>query len=367
MKVLHLSSARGWAGGEAHVVVLGRHLAERGVATTLACRPGSPIGKAFLELGLPVIDLALGGAADLVSMARLARFCKREQIDVVHAHPARDYWLAVGARLLSPGPRVVVTRHLVSKRRDPIAHALLYRRIDRVIAVSRAVGESLVRVMSVPSSKIAVIPNGIDTRRYADAASGRLRRELAVESTVPLVGMVGTVSPHKGQQVFLRALPRVRERFPGCVGVIAGGDREGGRYIEALRAMARDLGLGDSVRFLGARPDVPEVLKDLTVFVLASVEEPFGLVLVEAMAAGVPVVATDAGGPCEIVADEETGLLVESGNVEALGAGIARLLGDPALARRFAAAGQRRAIERFDAAVMADRTLDLYRMVLAGE
>lgn len=221
---------------------------------------------------------------------------------------------------------------------------------------------------------IAIHP-GIDVETFASARVAlreSSRAAFGAASDEPLVGIVGRLQPWKGQHVFLRAAARVAAAHPRARFVIAG-DATGGfsaGYPAELRALAVELGIEDRVVFAGERNDVPAVLAALDVFVHASVEEPFGIVIVEALAAGVPVVATRGGGVGEIVTDGDDGYLIECGNDEEMAARIDALLSDAALAQRIASAGRTRAREAFTAQRMIGQfasVLERYAPARTGE
>lgn len=224
--------------------------------------------------------------------------------------------------------------------------------IDNVLP--RSVRADLVVTSSAASAErhrpSRVILPGIplDPYRSPDRTGGRALLGLADDE--PAIGIVGRLQPWKGQHIFLRAAALVAERAPAARFFVIG-DAVGGfsaEYPAELRRLASSLGIEERVAFLGHRTDVPALLPGLDVFVLASFVEPFGLVNVEAMAAGVPVVATMAGGVPEIIDDGETGLLVPVADEGAIADAVCRCLGDPGFAGTIAKAGRERAFERFD-------------------
>jgi len=212
---------------------------------------------------------------------------------------------------------------------------------DVVVASSRAAA------VRHPGGR--TIHPGIDLGPYAHPQRARARALLHLEGDEPAIGVVGRLQPWKGQHVFLQAAARIAERHPRARFVVIGGTPGGfsAEYPERLRALVRELGIEDRVWFAGQRSDVPLILPGLDVFVLPSFDEPFGLVTVEAMAAGVPVVATHTGGTPEIVNDGESGLLVTPGDDAGIAQAVERYLEAPSFAGRIAAAGRARAFERF--------------------
>jgi len=216
--------------------------------------------------------------------------------------------------------------------------------VDAIVCSSRLTLEAQRRL--TPSERIVQIPPGIPVSPIASRATRTPRARGGCESArAPRVGIVGRLQHFKAQHVFLRAAALVAKERPDARFVVVGGaltdaDRE---YLSWLSALSRRLEIADRVRFVGHQSDVVPWLDGLDVVVNATAGEPFGLVLVEAMALGTPVVATNLGGPAEIIEDRESGLLVAPGDPDATAGAILEILEDPGLRGRLSAAGRRRA------------------------
>jgi glycosyltransferase involved in cell wall biosynthesis len=280
-------------------------------------------------------------------------------VDVLHGHLTEDWWLGRLATLRLPSTRLVVTRHVARRWGGSPQKRWMLRGVHRVIAVSRAVAEVL--AADVPAPLVAVVPNGVDVERFARAPRGLLRAELGVGAGAPVIGMVGRLAAGKGQDLVIRAAPAVLAHHPGAVFALVGGDQRDGATGRALEALARSLGVAEHVRFLGDRSDVAPLVADFTVAVLPSRQEALGLALAEAMAAGVPAVATPVGGLAELVVDGESGRVVPPDSPEALSGAVLELLADPALAGRLGRAGQERLRRLFSLQSMVAGTLAAYR------
>lgn len=330
MKILQMNSMNIWGGGEVHVLLLCRQLLALGDEVTLVCRLGSAIDQKAKEEQLPVLNLPLKGAIDIKSAWAIANYCKENSIGIIHAHNGRDYWIAVLAKCFYPNLKVVITRHILSPLKGTLLHRWLHKKIDRVIAVSQAVKNG---ISVFPSDKITVIHNGIDIDAFYAATPGMLRKELNLSPSTKIVGMVGRVNPSKGHATFIQSIPEILDKHPHTAFVIVGG----GEYISQLKEMNR------AVHFLGKRSDVPQIMKDLDIFVMASPNEPFGLVTVEAMAAGAAVVATNSGGTAEIIVDGESGLLIPPKDPARLAEAVVKILNDDNLATKLRAGGIERA------------------------
>jgi glycosyltransferase involved in cell wall biosynthesis len=365
MRILQICSARTLGGGERHLADLARGLARRGHEVFVALVPASPLRSELSDLPKEnFIELPLRNSLDVASALKLAQFVRRNQIEIIHAHLARDYPLAAFAARRASGARLILTRHVLF----PLSrvHKVLLRRAARVIAVSQAVADGLVAQEIFDREKIVLIPNGIDTDRFAKTMEGDAmeRQKTGVRRCV---GMVGELAPIKGQENFLRAAAIVRSRRDDVDFIIAGEDhsRTGENRLK-LERMIDELELNQRVRITGWADDVVELLRTFDLFVSASSSESFGIAIVEAMASGVPVVATMTAGAQEIIDADKTGVLVPIGDAEALAKAICLLLDDQKTRARLADNARRRVSEQFSLDRMIARTEQVYQEVLDG-
>ncbi|HXG62895.1 MAG TPA: GT4 family glycosyltransferase PelF, partial [Planctomycetota bacterium] len=306
--------------------------------------------------------------ADAAAGARLAALFRRRRPDVVHAHTYKAGMLAGVAARWAGVPAVIVSPHghiFAPGARIPGVPAggwkLRFLRwatsaaqawAHRVTALSETDRSQQIALGLGAASRYVVVPNGIDVERYA-APRPRLF------AGRPVVGAVGRFSPEKGQGVLLEAFARARAALPAARLVLVGyGEAEG-----ELREAAARAGLGETVVFAGER-DSAEVLSSFDVFVQPSLYESQGLAILEAMAAGCPVIATDVGGVRDVVRDGETGVLVPAGDPAALAAAIVGLAGAPERADALAARARAWVRERFSVERMVAAYADLYRNLL---
>jgi glycosyltransferase involved in cell wall biosynthesis len=254
---------------------------------------------------------------------------------------------------------------VVSRRVDfaigPVSRWTKYRvGVDRYIAITRAVARVLERG-GVSARRIVLVPSGIDPDRHSGGDGRVARAALGVDATTPLVGSIAHFAWHKGLKYLVRAWPAVRAGRPNArLAVVGSGEDEA-----MLRAEARRAGVESSVAFPGFQSDVSHWLAAFDVYVQPSVMEGLGTSVLDALAAGKPVVATHVGGIPEIVEDGETGLLVPPSDPHALATAILRLMDDTHLAVRLASAGASRVRAAFTADRMVEATLAVYREVLA--
>jgi L-malate glycosyltransferase len=372
VRILQISSARAFGGGERHLADLARGLSERGHEVFAALASSSQLRD---KLGpvqpSNVFMLPLRGAVDIASVMRVARIARGHEVEIIHAHVARDYPLAALAARLVPRARLVVTRHVLFPLRR--IHRRALANVARVIAVSDAVARALRAQEIFPADKIRVVKNGVDLRRFNEARERLTRASLAGERIQkPLrVGIVGELSEVKGQEDFVRAAAVIAGRFGGggrVEFVIVGEDASrAGENRARIERLVAELGLTEQVRLLGRRDDVGDVLASLDVLVSASRTEGFGMAMVEASACGVPVVATATEGARETVADGLTGLIVPIGDAGALGAAVASLLEDEPRRLELGARARESARARFGLERMVEETERVYAEALRLE
>lgn len=343
IRITHINLARGFRGGENQTLLLIRELAARGWRQQFIGRGGEPLVERLRGTpGLTVTPVGgvLGAAV-------------RVQAPLVHAHEARAAqaaWIASKLR----GCRYVLTRRVMKAPSESPLTSRIYRDAAAVTALSRAIAGVLAR--RFPGMDAAVIPSALA------AAEPDPRRVAEIRASLPepfLVGNVAALDIAKGQLELLDAARRLAADHAD-IGFVFVGDGPDGEAIHAAAAGR------ERVHFAGFVDDVPDWVAAFDVFAFPSHHEGLGSVLLQAMAAGTPVVASDTGGIPELIRHEETGLLVPPQDANALAAAIERLHGDEALRHRLAEAARRR-LGEFSTAAVTDRLEAVYRSVAAGE
>ncbi len=303
------------------------------------------------------MTLPLRNALDVRSAHELDRFVRRNRIEIVHAHMARDYSLASYAARRNSKTKFILTRHVLFQLNRLHRHTLA--RAARVIAVSNAVAQELRASGVVAEKQIAVIPNGIDVDRFSARASFdrvQFLRSMGLPVDCLLVGSIGELRTLKRHDDFIRAAAVIAARFPETRFVLAGV----GEVRKQLEALVNELGLNERFYFLGWLDDAEKLLCAMDVFVSASETESFGLAIVEAMAAATAVVATATEGAREVIEDQKTGLLVPIGNVDLLAGSVIDLLSDPEKRRAIATQSAQSAVKRFSLTRMVDEIEQIY-------
>ena len=323
---------------------------------------------------LPALGREVRGAADAIVLGQLLRLMRRVRPHVVHTHTAKAGTLGRLAAKLARVPVVVHTYHghvfhgyfSPGRTRAFLAiERVLGRWTDCLLAVSDTVRRELLELRVGAPDRFRVMPLGLDLDRYvtADDRRGELRAELGLTPDAPVVAIVARLVPIKAHEVFLRAARRVRETFPASQFLVVGD----GERRPALETLAAELGLGASVRFLGWRRDLERVYADAWVVLLTSRNEGSPVSLIEAMAAGRPVVATRVGGVPDLVEEGVTGHLVPPGDPDALARATTDLLLDAGRRRAFGHAARARVVPAFGASRLVADMDALYAELLRAK
>lgn len=367
IKLLMLTVGLGVGGTEGQILEISSRL-DRGRFDVTVCglKGDDIIARELRSRGIRVITLDGRRMWNIGVLYKLLRVMRGERPEIVHAFL---FWANVASRVVGRLLRVPV---LISSYRSVGAWTTWHRRVldrltarlaDAMTCCSEAVRQLAVAHLGGRSEKYVTIHNGVDVQGF-DSHRALTRSELGLREGDRVIGTVcRLIEPMKGLSVLLHALSRLvgSSALPPCQLLIVG---EGPAFTQ-LRCLSQKLGIDPCVVFAGARRDIPSVLSQMEVFVLPSLYEGFGIAIVEAMAAGRPVVATAVGGIPEIVIHGETGLLVPAGDPLALSAAIQDLLSHPAKARMFGERGQRRARERFAIESVVKRHEELYETLLA--
>ena len=358
---LHLDTARTWRGGQQQVLLTVHGLRAHGQRAALAAQPRGALFRRAAD-GPDLFPLAPLGDLDPLAAWKLSRLVRRLAPDVLHAHDAHAVAVAALARRLAAPrrrPPLIASRRVDFHLRHNPFSGWKYRQVEAFICASGAIRDMLT-ADGVPPARSTVVHEGIDVERIARAPALDLHGEFGLPPGCPIAGNVAALVPHKGQRHLVDAAAALVREVPD-VRVLIFGE---GRLRGALARQIRDRQLQGRVVLAGFRSDVPSVLKALDLFVMSSVTEGLGTSVLDAMAAGLAVVATRAGGIPESVVDGRTGLLVPPGDAAALAGAAADLLRAPDTRRAFGAAGQRRVREKFSAERMVRDTAAVHAAVV---
>jgi len=358
-RVLHVAKVAGISGSENHLLLLLPALRERGYDVRFAMlhedEPGAAeFATRLREGGVHVEELRFHAATAPILVGRLVRLMRRHAPQIVHTHLVHADFLGLPAGGIARVPVLASTKHGFNAFRDRRAFAAADRRVaglaDLHIAISAGLARYLAEREGLDGRSFEIVHYGIVPGPQPPPPPG-----------APRLAVVGRLVPIKGHAILLEALAAARARVPALTLEVAGDGPLGGE----LRGLAEHHGVAGAVTFLGRVAPVAPVLERAELVVVPSLGEGFGMVALEAMERGRPVVASTVGGLPEIVEDGRTGLLVPTGDAAALAAALVDLASDPARAAAMGAAGRERAVTAFTQARCTDRTDALYRAALA--
>jgi glycosyltransferase involved in cell wall biosynthesis len=359
IRVAHVIWSLGLGGAEQVVIRLAAGLDRSRFEPIVVCldQPGvfAPVAE---EAGVPVTALGKRGALDARALVRLERLLVRRRVDVVHTHLwGADFWGRMAARAART-PIILSTAHNVDTWKKPyhfVADRLLARVTSRLVAVSDEV-RHFYESRGVGRGRWQVVYNGVADAATRARGRGPAFTDLGIGADSPVVALIGRLVPAKAPSVFLEAVAQASAAVPDLRALIIGD----GPLRASLEERARELGLGARVVFAGLRRDVPELLAGIDVLAFSSEREGLSIAMLEAMAAGVPVVATRVGGTPELIESGASGILVPPGQARALADALAALLTTPALAESMSRAALERVRTRFSLRHMVESYEALY-------
>ena len=368
-RVLELITLSDWGGAQEHVFALARGF--RGTFdVTVACAPGGPLVERLRREGIPVVEIPSlrrepSPLDDLRTLVRLARWIRQERFALVHCHSTKAGLLGRIASRIAGVPGIIFTAHgwafaggwhPAVRVAAALAEMAAARISTAIICVAHHLRQEALRMRIGPPDRIVVVHNGVDPGPWLQDSPAGARSARAGDPCTAV--MVCRLNDPKDPATLLDAWQRVG----GPHRLLIVGD---GPLRPGVELMAGRNGLADRVVMLGARGDVPALLRGADVFVLSSRWEGLPIVVIEAMLSGLPVVATDVGGVREVVVEGETGFLVPPQDPSALASALERLLGDAELRRQMGAAGRKRALAHFTEARMLADTAEVYARALA--
>ena len=340
-----------------------RALQQRGHLVWLCCRPETEVGDRAAELGIPVKLIPFGSDFGFFNILRLWFFMRRHSIDVVLTNMDKELRIGGVAARLANVPAIIPRRGIDYPLKNRWRYRFAYNILaTHIIANSQATKRSLLRRAPwLNPDRIEVIYNGIDPSRFATPTGRDLRHEWGISRETPLLGFVGQLDERKGIGVLLTAFRDIVQTMPSARLVMVGR----GPLMEMIESEIAVQGWQQVIILPGFEDDIASVMQAIDVLLLPSYWEGFGIVLIEAMAAGKPAITTATSSMPEIVADGETGFLIQPGDTEGLASRAVQLLQDSALRRRLGIAAQQRVGTMFTLDGMISRLEQLFATEIA--
>lgn len=361
MNILQIVSGSGVNGALVYCKLLASHLRDLGHAVTVLTRPGSWLNGQLEPMDIPLLVSEMT-RFPWGELHRIANWVNTNQIDIIHTHMSRGHSFGVLLKLMTGVP-VVATAHSRSIQ-------LHWRMNDYVIANSHATWEYQHRINRISRSKLEMVHCFSDLEKFKHVSERSVRivrRQLRLTGDEFVVGVVGDVVARKGQIYLARALTEIVNHFPNAKLVILGRFHRNEPYTKQIRSLLIQNELFRRTKWLGIRSNVQDFMSLFDVCVVPSIEEPLGLVAIEAMAVGTPVVATNVGGLPEIVRHEENGLLIQPRDPSEMAAAVVRLAQDAELRTRLGENGKQTAFAQFDPVILTEQVVSVYQRVLTRQ
>jgi glycosyltransferase involved in cell wall biosynthesis len=360
MNILHLIDTTGPGGAETVFIELADRLREEGHHSTVVIRGEGWVHDELSRRGLEPIVLPCRGSFAVGFLRALTRLIRERRIDLIQSHLLGSNVYAAMAGMLTRRPVIATYHGMVdispNERFRSLKQWVMRQGIDRYVVVSRRLLESIEGNGLIDRGKTRVIYNGVDVEGYPPA------RPISEDRQEVVIGSLGNIRPAKAYDVLLKAARLVIDRKPD-VRFVIGGEGTGRSLYRELEALRDELKLEQQVSFRGFVEDTRGFLSELDLFLLTSSSEGFSIATIEAMACGLPVVATRCGGPEEIIDDGQDGRLVKANDPPAIARALLELLDDPVVTEKLASRGRQKVKERYSMETMIDRYQNLYREV----
>lgn len=366
IRVLEMIDEASLGGGQMHVLLLAKHLSKEEFDVTIATEPKGFLVDESARIGIPTVPVSMSNTLSVQTLTAVRRILKAGSYDVLHTHGGTAGFWGRAVAVLSRSPRAMIhTYHGLhyfvngeNVRRFRIVDKTLLPFTTKIVCVCESDRAKAIASKVADEVKTVVVRNGIEVDRFAVTDKrGSIRSSLSVKENDFVFGNIGRLHRQKGQTILLRAFQKVVDQHSNTwLWLIGDGELRNG-----LELLAGRLGIAERVRFLGGRKDVADLLPALDVFVLPSLWEGQPIALLEAMAAGVPVVASNVDGIPEVVENGTSGLLVDVNSVNSLASSMSTLMANSQLRSTLAHNGRERIVKQFTVDHMALCMGDLYK------
>ena len=362
MNFLFINSIKMWGGAEVWLMDIMHGLEKRGHHTTLICRPGTILEKNARAEGFDVTAIKMRSDFDPIVIAKVFKILRRKNIHAVLTNMDKELRFGGVAARLAGIKAVIPSREVDYPLKNKLRYRFTYNTLaDKIIANSHSTKNTLLKNAPwLDPRRIEVVYKGIDPEPYLTfpEEGQKIREEFGIPHGVPLVGFVGQIIERKGIPDIMESIPLVLQREPNTYFLFTGT----GILSDFLIKKIRELRLEHRVIYTGFRKDIPAIMKAVDLLLLPSIVEGFGYVLIEAMAAAKPVVATNVSSIPEIVTDGETGILIDVHQPQEIAHAILSLIMDKTLSQKLGENGRKRVLEKFTMETM----IDHFEMIIFG-
>jgi len=358
--ILHLNTSKEWRGGENQVLNLALGLKTRKISQIIIAQPNSPLSEKAKLAGIEVIELAMKGEFDLKAIRKIKEIILNRKVEIVHTHTAHAHSIALFAKKKKDKWKLIVSRRVDFRVKKNFFSKWKYKssKVDLFIGVSRQIQKYLLED-GIESSRVIAIHSGIDIQKFKRLPNADgLRKELDINKKTIVIGIIAALVDHKDHITFLNAISKIETENQYKAIILGEGPLE-----SKLKELARKLDLNDRVFFLGFKENIPEYLNLIDIFTLTSKEEGLGTAILDAMAAGKPILATRGGGIPEMIVPNQGGILCEVGNSDELAIAYKTLIEKNSLRKEFSDFNKSY-VERFSFETMVNKTVQVYHSYL---
>jgi glycosyltransferase involved in cell wall biosynthesis len=362
MKILHANFHKGWGGQSNRILIVSKELQKKGHEVIISAPAESELLKRANNEGIKGFDGARfrRGFAPFSlynDIIKIRSLIEKERFDIIHTHGSQDSWAAALAMsFVKNRPILIRTKHNIFPIKDHAANRWLYgKATDKIICISRAICDYCVAKPYIAPEKLTLIHSAVDGEKFERGNRDRFRTEWKLEGKFA-AGITGRLCQEKGHRVLFQAVREIRDRIPELMLLVVGT----GNLYQKLKEYAREQGIADRVVFTGFRKDIPDVLSGLDLFLMPSLSEGLGTAVLEAAAAGLPIIASNIGGIPDIIESGKNGLLVPSGKPGALAEGIFSLYSNPEKALSYGSKAREYVNQNFSESALGNKTEETY-------
>ena len=358
--ILHLNTAHTWRGGEQQLFYLALGLQKQKFRQLVVGQPGSELEKKCLASAVPFQPVPIKSELDLKAVSLLGEIMQQNSVKIIHTHTARAHSIGLLLKWKHPGAFLVVSRRVDFHINKNFLSKLKYTSSlnDIFLTVSRKIRDILI-ADGVSSDKIMTVHSGIDLKRFSRLASAAaLKKEFQIKDNEIIIGNIAALVDHKDQRSLIQAVAKMKTKIPFRLFILGEGELE-----NELKALVQGLHLEDKIVFTGFRTEITAFLNLFDIFALTSKEEGLGTTVLDAMASGLPVVATRGGGIPEMLIDGDGAYLTDVADSDSIAAALDSLAGDKKLREKFGQSNKEY-VKRFSVEETVRKTIFVYQSFL---
>ncbi len=352
-----------------HVGILSEQLSKRGHSVIALCPPKTRIEQDLIKRKIPVYSFRPANYFSPVTLLRTIALLSSHKIELLHVHYSKDLWTTIPAAKLAGKLPTVFIKHIgTQKPKRDILHKWIYKNVCHTIAISKVIEQNLLNTHPIKKDAVGVIHHGLDLDLYPRDMEHRnlVRKKLGIAKDELLIGTIGRLQVGKGHLEFLEMAKAIAQEFPKARFIVIGDPTRGEEHrARNIYKKVDEVNLGEKLILSGFRKDIPDVLSAMDIFAFPSHAEAFGLVVIEAMAASLPIVSSRCDGILDIVQDNQTGILVEAKNAGELTEAVRKLIIDTELRTAFGKNGRQRVEQNFTINRTIDQVEAIYAKCLA--